>query len=568
MTPEEKNHHYYNSIPRMSLDIKNYQNRISETVYVLYVRGDVLSYHGYGTTLQNYDKACFGVSKKSAVPENTTTQSKCSVYDDYNVYLFTIRSSDNLVNMIIDPNNEHIVIDPNYEAQLLGMVFYNGLYVSHMKTALNYDKHTINIFNVCIPDLSNRGKGYASILFNSAKNRMDTTVFTKLWLGVLLNNPSFKCAVSLYTKYGFVLSDSLCEFNGEPYISMEWSNNQNTMNTDVTTFKDKVTKALQKRREVRKLNNKTWCRQYVYMDPQMANCLQTYQRNPSVEYAGKLSIVPSNVKDDIHILVPSELVRGDPSSVRTPVSAINFHTHPEICYTNFGCDSGWPSAPDSYYILSNFKEILAHLVIAREGFYIIKVNLEAKDYLEHKDDNAKSIINTVVFIYFAILEEERKNNSLPPEVKIIEYFLQKTDQVTLLQMATDLFEYGKLRNVNEYQGPNNTIPIKYIKDVIMAIMNANDNILFNFKPFSIQFVYWKQLETQGGMVFDIFFPADNGNQCEAKKDADTAPDNGQCAKYENVDMTDTLRGGRYRPRQKYAANSKKNKTSKKKLMLV
>jgi hypothetical protein len=589
--------HYSMTIPTMSLDLKSYQDKArGEPAYILYVRGDVLQ-DTYKTALHNYERACFGISKQSAIPAQSA-QGQCTVYDDYNVYLFTIKSSDNLVqllnhvistpgyytneqHMLFIQNQEHIPVPTQFETTVLEWVF-NGLYIAHMKTALNYETRTINLFSVCIQDTSNRGKGYASVLLKSAKTRMDKTHFDKMWLGVLLNNPSFKCAVTLYAKNGFTViqQERVCELNGEPYIQMEW-NAQPNVQTELN-------RALEIRKSVGQYNE--WCRQYVYMDPQMASCLQTYQRNPIVEYGGVLSIVPSKVKDDIHILVPSQLVRGESSTVDVPVSTINFHTHPESCYNTFGCDSGWPSAPDSYYILRNFNDILAHLVITREGFYIIKVNPDAQAIMKSITDNVKlaklaDYILATVYIYFAILENTRvvHATNVIPEDKIIDY-LRQTDQVSLTTMVSHELKINHTDSEKETSYSFNDE--KYINSVLDKspfkenidlvkfqefIKNLKDlkdekyGSLRNLKPFSIQFIYWKQLETQGGIVFDIFFPKNNG-ACQLKEDAPVAPDNSTCAEYKNVDMTEAVGGSRrlqHSRRTPPATKSKNTRGSKK-----
>jgi len=68
------------------------------------------------------------------------------------------------------------------------------------------------------------------------------------------------------------------------------------------------------------------------------------------------------------------LTKGNENSVTTPLSVINFHTHPISCYTEENVKWGWPSGEDARQcIVFAQKGNLVHLVFSQEGTYVIKV---------------------------------------------------------------------------------------------------------------------------------------------------------------------------------------------------
>lgn len=68
--------------------------------------------------------------------------------------------------------------------------------------------------------------------------------------------------------------------------------------------------------------------------------------------------------------------KGDESSVATPYSNINYHTHPNKCYKDTNSEYGWPSGEDMAQCLQFCKrDNLVHLVFTKEGMYVIKVNI-------------------------------------------------------------------------------------------------------------------------------------------------------------------------------------------------
>ena len=76
---------------------------------------------------------------------------------------------------------------------------------------------------------------------------------------------------------------------------------------------------------------------------------------------------------------------GNMDSVHTPLSVVNFHTHPLNCYLEAQTIWGWPSGEDLAQCL-NFAEDnnLVHIIFAIEGTYVIDVNKILLNYLKTK----------------------------------------------------------------------------------------------------------------------------------------------------------------------------------------
>ena len=69
--------------------------------------------------------------------------------------------------------------------------------------------------------------------------------------------------------------------------------------------------------------------------------------------------------------------KGKADSVYTPLSVVNFHTHPLSCYIDNETIWGWPSGEDLRQCMSFSKKgNLTHIIFAVEGTYIIEVNKE------------------------------------------------------------------------------------------------------------------------------------------------------------------------------------------------
>lgn len=102
------------------------------------------------------------------------------------------------------------------------------------------------------------------------------------------------------------------------------------------------------------------------------------------EYAGIINFNKCKNDKEICDKVIKDLTvnKGDTSSVETPLSVINFHTHPLPCYINAETIWGWPSGED-LKICIDFSEMgnLTHVIFAVEGTYIIDINRKLLNFL-------------------------------------------------------------------------------------------------------------------------------------------------------------------------------------------
>ena len=135
--------------------------------------------------------------------------------------------------------------------------------------------------------------------------------------------------------------------------------------------------------------------------------------------------------------------KGDTSSVETPLSVINFHTHPLPCYINAETIWGWPSGED-LKICIDFAEQgnLTHIIFAVEGTYIIDINRKLLNYLK-KNKEIKFYIEELFKHTHAYrmykpntLDEEFKRLflnpcNLKPNKNILESWLKVVNNLTI-----------------------------------------------------------------------------------------------------------------------------------------
>ncbi len=83
----------------------------------------------------------------------------------------------------------------------------------------------------------------------------------------------------------------------------------------------------------------------------------------------KIDTVDKKTKKEITI------VDGDKDSVETPLSLINYHTHPISCYVQEKCTYGWLSGEDiRECIIFALQGTIAHILCAIEGIYVCQLN--------------------------------------------------------------------------------------------------------------------------------------------------------------------------------------------------
>lgn len=191
--------------------------------------------------------------------------------------------------------------------------------------------------------------------------------------------------------------------------------------------------------------------------------------------------------------------KGDNDSVMTPLSIVNFHTHPLKCYIDGKTIWGWPSGEDLSQCLNFAKDNnLTHIVFTIEGTYIIDVNKVFLNYILSNNKLFKLIRNNIEEI-FKFTHKYRICKNDIPEVSLEQEFneiflkpieLSSKDNILLswLNLVNNLTldKLIKLSNrLSQYNKNINKIPIKLI-----------DNKFLYLKIFSILFfkndtIQWK-----------------------------------------------------------------------------
>tara|TARA_B100001093_G_C26746625_1_gene979133 strand:+ start:255 stop:1214 length:960 start_codon:yes stop_codon:yes gene_type:complete len=123
----------------------------------------------------------------------------------------------------------------------------------------------------------------------------------------------------------------------------------------------------------------------------------------NVETAGKINFKnDESCKKDVcnKEMRNLEFKKGKSNSVMTPLSVVNFHTHPLSCYVDEKCVWGWPSAEDLGQCLNFAKDNnLTHIIFTIEGTYIIDVNNEFIKKLYSKNYKFKIILDNIIEIF-------------------------------------------------------------------------------------------------------------------------------------------------------------------------
>lgn len=173
------------------------------------------------------------------------------------------------------------------------------------------------------------------------------------------------------------------------------------------------------------------CRSKVFFPKTLADTLSSYLSEP-IEVGGKICITryaKDNQGGDIAVLGfnTSEIIQGNKDSFTVDIppdksSPFSFHTHPDTCYTSFGCFLGWPSGPDISFVVTSFLQnnnILAHFVVSSEGLWVIhlrpqfqKLLYELKNQFSTEDCQRK--LEEFIRQSFIFLEGQRRYEIIAP----------------------------------------------------------------------------------------------------------------------------------------------------------
>ena len=181
------------------------------------------------------------------------------------------------------------------------------------------------------------------------------------------------------------------------------------------------------------------CNLKVDFPKTLADTFMSYLTEPK-EVGGKICIsryYRDSEGADVAVLGfnTDELVSGKDGSfaVDIPpdkVSPFSFHTHPDVCYTSFGCFMGWPSGPDIGFVVHNYlqnRDILAHFVVSSEGIWVIhlrpqfqKLLYDLKNHVPGPETHYLTTQNCQVKLVefvnksFVFLEGQRKYELIRP----------------------------------------------------------------------------------------------------------------------------------------------------------
>lgn len=183
---------------------------------------------------------------------------------------------------------------------------------------------------------------------------------------------------------------------------------------------------------------------------------------------------------------------GKKDSVYTPLSVVNFHTHPLNCYIDAETIWGWPSGEDLAQCLNFASDNnLVHVIFAIEGTYIIDVNKLLINFLKTDNKLYKIVHNNIEEIFKLthkhrmVFNDSNKNVSL--ETEFNEIFLKPlnlSEQLNILYSWLNLVNNLTLEkliilsnNLSEY--------FKNIKKISYNKYNSN---YLNMKIFQISIV--------------------------------------------------------------------------------
>jgi hypothetical protein len=284
----------------------------------------------------------------------------------------------------------------------------------------------IELYDVIAVD---KGKGYGKFIMDFI---VKETKKEFIWLGVMVNNPDYKQAISLYSKYNFCY----------PHIG-------NTTQGQLTIDGSQFVSLLH-------IKNCDFCfnkKDYILNYFDNIKCFKRYTIQPKIlkklyellddshENGGHFQVASVTIDDiDIDMVTskPEEfniekiissfkgsIIRGQIQSfspnqpryhtVTVPPSEIMFHTHPTSCYKDFNCYIGWPSGGDFQVIITYYNKSRMHLVVTCEGIYIINVTTFLKEFIDDLKKNPMyydihNIIIKMIFYTFTKIENRRFYN--------------------------------------------------------------------------------------------------------------------------------------------------------------
>tara|TARA_A100001015_G_scaffold306025_1_gene399664 strand:+ start:1360 stop:2307 length:948 start_codon:yes stop_codon:yes gene_type:complete len=197
---------------------------------------------------------------------------------------------------------------------------------------------------------------------------------------------------------------------------------------------------------------------------------------------------------------------GSTDSVYTPLSVVNFHTHPLHCYIDAETIWGWPSGEDLAQCMNFANDNnLTHIIFAIEGTYVIDVNKFIINSLQTSKPLFKKIRRNIEEIFKLTHKHRMIYNDSNPDISLEhefhEIFLsplgfssQQNILLSWLYLVNNLTLHNLFTLCNEFS--------KYFKDISkisLKELNDYDEKYLNINIFSIDFFRNGTIQWQTGL---------------------------------------------------------------------
>lgn len=355
------------------------------------------------------------------------------------------------------------------------------------------------LWDVCTGKES-RGKGYASQILSSI---LLFNTKSRIWLGVVFWNPTFEAVVRLYVKNGFQYPDfSNKSISGSSlpfsFLSLYWQKD-----APIPDQKETINSSLRLREEYMGTRGKCSIR-LRFENSLLKAMFEAYNRQ-AVEYGGKMRIFEyvdtgASYRAARVGFSPQLEVSGSKTGfvVNVPVSPINFHTHPDVCYATYGCYLGWPSSGDMASILDNYDHGLRlHMLMSREGIYFISLSLNFIQAWNSAPQKFKEGMVNAVRYFFKKIEGYRSGSNIPLEVA----------SATLSTF---------LMGVNKFSTND---ALDWIKSQGYDVSGVVRNAATSFPIFQVTYMNWIDIDRTPIIEFDFhYLPSGNSQGWPARCD--------------------------------------------------
>ena len=368
---------------------------------------------------------CFGIKGYS----------KCGGYTECDSFLYVYFEDEQLSQYLINepnaPNDDQINIiksinDRAYNIKGVAnvIVFRDDL---NPRPELLMGKY-VELYDVCT-DPNYRGKGVASKILEVMLNMSEN-----VWLGVKVS-PVWRKLVKLYSRAGFIFKGIANKTPGgllqnDYFFEMIWVKGQEKPDVKKTLSSAENTLTL----FIIKLANyeNNICLNEFYFSNELYDYMDKHYINLDYEVGGVLvyqEITEQDMIDNFDIFkylkVGNKVIQYVGNSenfhenfeANPPLSAITFHTHPQICYINSGCHLGWPSGGDikTLMVRTFFHKQLAAVLFTIEGMYLMALNPIAVATISNFTENCRIAFIDAVYQKFLSIEEKRKLANIQSE---------------------------------------------------------------------------------------------------------------------------------------------------------